>query len=258
MERRELLSRAVDECLKEIYSYAEPKVEWDDFIKEISIYSNKYKFWEQYHKAFSNREKYPEEWTKFQAINPQWEGKSINECIGPRPYEFYYIPKEIMRDIFDSYVSAYKIDNHQNLLDIIEILKNYCKKPTVDKYIEGELREDGTRWPGHRGYDHPDNLEKEVYRIVYDIIHPISGIGTHFNFETISKQACNKFFEFLDMAGKFYNWNSELSSFGTNVYLGPSPNSDKDRVIENWKKYKNQDISINEEQMLKEYYGEDD
>ena len=62
MERRELLSRAVDECLKEIYSYAEPKVEWDDFIKEISIYSNKYKFWEQYHKAFSNREKYPEEW----------------------------------------------------------------------------------------------------------------------------------------------------------------------------------------------------
>ena len=67
----------------------------------------------------------------------------------------------------------------------------------------------------------------------------------------------NKFFEFLDMAGKFYNWNRDLNSFNMTVYLGPSPNSNKQSVIDNWKKYKNQDIEIDEEQIKKDYYGEE-
>lgn len=40
--------------------------------------------------------------------------------------------------------------------------------------------------------------------------------------------------------------------------LGPSPNSNKQAVIDNWKKYRNQDIEINEEQIKKDYYGEDE
>ena len=31
-----------------------------------------------------------------------------------------------------------------------------------------------------------------------------------------------------------------------NVYLGASPNSNKEKVIENWKVYRNKDISIDE------------
>ena len=227
--RDDVLSRAVTDCMKELYSLAQPSVDWEEFKKENKIYSERYNEWER------NRENHPE-----------WKDKTIIECIGPRPYEFYYLPKEIMKDICDSYVYAYKLDSQQELLDTIEILKNYCKEPIVDKYIEGELRKDGTHWPGHRGYDHPDNLEKEVYRIVYDIIHPISGIGTHFNFEAISKQACNKFFEFLDMAGNFYSWNRDLNSFSMSIYLGASPNSNKEAVIENWKKYRNKDIEIDD------------
>ena len=67
----------------------------------------------------------------------------------------------------------------------------------------------------------------------------------------------NKFFEFLDMAGNFFNWNREINSFGMSVYLGPSPNSNKDAVIKNWKKYRNTDIEIDEDAIKREYYGED-
>ena len=37
------------------------------------------------------------------------------------------------------------------------------------------------------------------------------------------------------------------------VYLGPSPNSNKEAVIENWKKYRNKDIEIDESKYNDEY-----
>ena len=52
--------------------------------------------------------------------------------------------------------------------------------------------------------------------------------------------------------------NQLLNSFNVSVYLGASPNSNKKAVIENWKKYRNQDIEIDEEQIKKDYYGEDE
>ena len=48
------------------------------------------------------------------------------------------------------------------------------------------------------------------------------------------------------MAGEFYTWNHDLNSFNTTVYLGPSPCSNKERVIENWKIYRNEDITIDD------------
>ena len=48
------------------------------------------------------------------------------------------------------------------------------------------------------------------------------------------------------MAGKFYNWNRDVSTFNINVYLGASPCSNKQTVIDNWKIYRNQDIGIDE------------
>ena len=224
MTRREVLSNAVTECLKELYSWATPKIDWEEFLKENKIYTEKYTKWE----VLENR-------------------PPILEYCGPRPYEFYYLPSDIFNDIKESYVYAYKLDGQKELLDTIEILKNYCKEPIVDKYIEGKDDE-----PGYRGYDHPDNLEKEIFKVIDDNIplyQPprklVSGLQ-------------DKFFEFLDMAGNFFNWNGDLNSFYMSVCLGASPNSNKQAVIDNWKKYRKQDIKINEEQIKKDYYGEDE
>ena len=225
--RSDILGEAVNKCMKELYLYARPHVEWEDFINQNKLYSSRYNIWK-----------------KTNETDPNYIGKSITECLGPRPYEFYYLPKDILKDIIDNYVYVYRIDEHQDLLDTIEVLKNYCKKPIVDKWIEGE-----NGFPGHRGYDHPDNLKEEIKKILGDI-----AIDNDYYQDAI----CNKFFEFLDMAGNFYNWNSELNSFYQSVYLGCSPNSSKDIVIENWKKYKGEDIEINEEEIKKEYYGEEE
>ena len=224
--RDEVLSQAAEDCLKDFYNYAFPKVSWEDFLKENQEYTKKYN-----------------EWEKLENKPP------IKEFCGPRPYEFYYLPSDIIKDIALSYVHVYRMDTQQELLDTIEILKNYCKEPIVDKYINDWTDETGFHHPGYRGYDHPDNLEKEITKIL-----------TKYDDSMDSEQGeeiVNKFFEFLDMAGKFFNWNRDLNSFNTTVYLGPSPNSNKEAVIKNWKKYRNQDIEIDEEQIKKDYYGEE-
>ena len=199
-----------------------------------------------------------------------WKYKTRDECIGPAPFEFYYLPKKIMKDICDSYIYAYKLDSQQELLDIIETLKGYCKEPIVDKYIDDYTDEHGNHHPGYRSYDHPDNLEEEIRKIFDKEVLPdickqynkqfnlnSTGIESSFSI-AYSKMFQDKFFEFLDMAGNFYNWNRNLNTFNMSVYLGPSPNSNKDRVIENWKKYRGVDIEIDEEQINKEFYGDDE
>ena len=241
MNREDVLNNAITECLKELYSWVTPKIDWDEFIKENKIYNEKYKEWE------SLKDKTP-----------------ILEYCGPKPYEFYYLPAEIFNDIKESYVYAYKLNGQKELLDTIEILKNYCKKPIIDKYIEGE-----NGFPGHRGYDHPDNLEKKLQKIFDDKILPdiCKQYNKQYNLQTTGIESSvskaysqifqDKFFEFLDMAGNFFNWNRDLNSFYMSVCLGASPNSNKQAVIDNWKKYRNQDIEIDEEQIKKDYYGEE-
>ena len=246
--RDDVLSQAANECMKELYSLVVPSVKWEDFKEQCKIYTKLYKEWESFNSAYNSKNENPEKWDeiKVKYENLDWEGKSITECIGPRPYEFYYLPKEIMKDICDSYVHAYRIDQQQELLDTIETLKNYCRKPIIDKWIEGKNGDSG-----YRGYDHPDNLEKEINKLIQE--YDSSDVS-----KEISEKCYNKFFEFLDMAGNFYNWNRDLNAFNTIVYLGASPCSNKEAVIKNWKEFKNKDIEIDEEQIKKGYYGEDE
>lgn len=244
MTRHEVIDQAIIQCMKELYSYAIPCIKWEEFEKENEVYSNKYKVWKNYQNYFYSKDKNPELWLQYKSSFPDWENKSVEECIGPKPYEFYYLPQEIMKGICDSYIYAYKLDEKQELLNTILILKDYCRHPVVSKYIE----KDGNN-PGYRSYENPDNLEKEITKIL--------GPEAEDNPYHVHK-ICNKFFEFLDMAGNFYNWNSELNTFSVNIYLGASPNSNKEAVIENWKKYRNKNIEIDEEQIKRKYYGEED
>ena len=240
--RNKVISQAVNDCMKELYSLVQPSVEWDEFKKECEIYSKSHEEWEKYHFAFKLKDENPENWEKYRKLyeNLDWEGKSMTECIGPKPCDFYYLPKEIMKEVCDSYIYAYRLDQQQELLDTIEILKNYCKEPIVEKYIEGE---NGS--PGYRGYEYLDNLEKEIQKYLKENFafisdEPLKEINLH------SNGLQNKFFKFLDMAGNFYNWNRDVSTFNMNVYLGASPCSNKQTVIDNWKIYRNRDIEIDE------------
>ena len=219
--RRDVIADAADKCMKELYSLAQPKITWEEFIKE--------------NKEFIKRE---EEYYKLSKENRI----SYKEFMGPKPYEFYYLPKEVLKDIVDNYIYAYEIDEHQNLLDTIDLLKKYCDDPIEEFYHPGEGEK-----PGYRDYRHPDNL-------VTCLISELKEYANSDISEEIVYKAKDLFFKFLDMAGKFYNSHWWLNSFSTTVYLGASPNSNKESVIENWKKYRNKDIEIDESKYNEEDY----
>ena len=244
MTRHKVLEMASLACLKELYSKVQPAVEWEDFKCQNNIYSNKYKSWEEYRRLLRKKEKEgwsKEELEKFSIFPVNWKDKSKIECIGPAPYEFYYLPKDVFKEIADSYVNAYCIDSQQNLLDIIDILKNYCLSPIKDSYIkesDGETR---------RGYIHPDNIKKTVQSLLQAFY-----LDSDCDSSYVSDELVKIFFEFLDDAGKFYCWNRDLNAFNTTVYLGPSPCSNKETVIKNWKIYRNKDITIDDSLYIEE------
>lgn len=220
--RSDVISKASMDCFKELYSKVQPAVDWDDFMQQNKDYSKKYKEWEE--------------------RTRKGEILSIEEFCGPRPYEFYYLPKDVFKEIADSYVRAYELDAQSNLLDIIEILKGYCNKPIEEAYVE---ESDGER---RRGYIHPSPIQEwtaGILRGYYDD----SECGDH---GTVAKELCEEFFHYLDKAGKFYCWNHDLNAFNMAVYLGPSPCSNKETVIRNWKLYRDKTIYIDESIYIEE------
>ena len=221
MTRSKVLEMASLACLKELYSKVQPAVDWDDFLQQNIDYSEKYKQWEEKRR--------------------NGEDIKIEEFCGSRPYEFYYLPKEVFKEIANSYIDAYCIDSQQNLLDTIDILKNYCLSPIKDSYIkesDGETR---------RGYIHPDNIKKTVQSLLQAFY-----LDSDCDSSYVSDELVKIFFEFLDDAGKFYCWNRDLNTFNTTVYLGPSPCSNKETVINNWKNYRNKDITIDDSLYIEE------
>lgn len=234
MDRETLLEEAIERCMKELYSYAQPSVEWDDFMLQNKEYMEKYRQWESYMRSKRNNDKQWEEWRQ---IHPDWENKTLDECIGLRPYEFYYLPQEVMKTICDSYVDAYELDKQKNLEDIKDVLIGYFKEPIVDTYISDENGNE------HRGYKHPNSLEKELKSVIGD---------------KKGEEAWNLMLKYFDMATDFYSWNRELNTFNGNVYLGGSPHSVKETVIKNWKEHRGKDIEIDEERYKNfhdKYYG---
>lgn len=234
--RKTVLKHAVEECIKELYSLAQPHIDWKEFKKECKNYSNRFETWEIFRRAQIKKNEFPQEWEHQKIVHPNWENKSITECIGPRPFEYYYLPDKVKDTIVEGYVDAYKLDSQQELLDTIEILKNYCNDPIIDKWID-----DDEHHSGYKSYVRPACLKANIVEFLeahYDLRDS--------EYNSDSQEILDMFFEFLDMAGNFFNWNSELNFFNTNVYLGSSPSSNKQAVIDNWKIYRKTNIEIDD------------
>lgn len=132
----------------------------------------------------------------------------------PLPCEFYYIPKKLMEEIVSDYVYAY--DLNPKLKDTINILIDYLKEPI------------------NIGYE--NNTRK--YVTGESIVN------------RIGEDAFNMVVKYLTDAGDFYRWDADLQKFYHNIYLGASPSTSKEQVINNWKKYRNKDITIDDSKYL--------
>ena len=152
-------------------------------------------------------------WVDFIEQNKKYKE---NGEAGPKPYEFYYLPQSVFEEIVEDYIYAYNIKSHFD--DHLDIILGYFNRPVVDKYIEGE-----NGYPGYRGYDYLIPLK-----------------------DLIGDEIIEKVKEYIEKARNFYRFDGELNSFKMTICLGASPSSNKQAVIDNWKKYRNKDIIIDE------------
>lgn len=115
-------------CMKEIYSRAQPKVDYDELLK-----------------AFFN--------------NPQKEEDRFPD--------HYYINLSELKYIVDKYVSAYNFgDPWNSYLELL--IDNAENGYSIDKYIPAYTDENGLYHPGYRDYDHKPKLQEQINEIIDD------------------------------------------------------------------------------------------
>lgn len=139
-------------------------------------------------------------------------------------YEAHYLPWKAYKAIEEDFIEAYELKS--DLPDIIQILKDYFKKPIVDKWIEGKNENE----PGHRGYEHPEPMDDETY-----------------------EKVC----KFLDMANDFYNWNRDLNAFYFNI-SNYSPCSNRETVERWWHEHGDPDFKLPEDSFWTDTWEEED
>ena len=137
-------------------------------------------------------------------------------------YRQYYIPNDLHNEILDEYRYAYGADS--TWYDYVEVIEDAFKKGLV-KYGKDE---DGML------------TTKKIPSLE----------------ETIGKENTEKVLELLDECKHYYRFNRDEHVFNFNVCLGCSPTSNKEEVIEYWKK-QGVDVEIDDEEIRNEYYGYD-
>lgn len=146
-------------------------------------------------------------------------------------YERYYLSSEEFKYILNKYKKAYNIESTWE--DYVEIIENYLiKGGTKDKYIESYTDEKGHYHPGYRGYDTVPPLIKQIQTCLQNHKIDYNSLANELNLLTLNT---------IKDCKNYYRFDHEESSFDFSVYLGASPTSYKDTVIEYWK---NQGIEI--------------
>ena len=94
------------------------------------------------------------------------------------------------------------------------------------KYIEEHTDENGDYHPGYRGYEHMPTVEEQV-----KLTLKMSNIDN----PELAKNIADIFRNFIKNRRDFYRFDRDSEKFNYSVYLGASPTTAKDQVIEYWK-----------------------
>ena len=128
LDRQEIMERAYDECLTEMYAKSQPSVDYHQLIEDAR------------------------------------NGK-IGKY--ERVYERYYLSQEEFLHIRDKYVKAYGMEaTWKSNIELLE--RYLTEGGTKDKYIESHTDEDGHYHPGYRGYENVKPIKKQIENILND------------------------------------------------------------------------------------------
>lgn len=185
--RKDILKKAVEECMIEFYKYAQPAGGYQEF---KDILEHKYK---------DSRE------------DPL--------------YGRYYLSEENLKYIINMFCDAYNIKDHWNS-NIELLLRNLREGGHNEEYIKDENHP-----YGYRTFKEVPSLKEIIpdFQKVIDIIE---------NYKN------------------FYKFDREESQFKCTILLGASPTSNKQAVIDYWKK-KGVNIEINDFNIDDIYFNED-
>lgn len=118
MNRSEILERAVNECLEEMYNRAQPSVSFNKIVEDCKngVYNK-------------------------------------NEAV----YERYYLSAEEYKEILENYIEAYKIhDDFQENCDIV--YKYLAEGGLKDSWVPGKVDENGFKHSGYRSYENTPKI----------------------------------------------------------------------------------------------------
>lgn len=126
LNRKSILERAYHECMKEMYSRAQPSCDYDQLLKDAA------------------------------------DGKIGKE---ERVYERYYLSQAEFKYVLEKYIQAYNIKRYwDDYIEILR--KYLEEGGTKDKYINPYTDEHGNYHPGHRGYESVPKLKEQIKEIL--------------------------------------------------------------------------------------------
>lgn len=127
MTRSDILGQALKECMREMYSKAQPPADYDKYVKQVQS----------------------------------------GEITDERPYIYqrHYLSDKEAHYIVDKYIDTYRFKNEwiSNIDLLLKDLKNGC---IVDKYIDDYTDSNGNTHPGYRGYDNRAPLKERISDIL--------------------------------------------------------------------------------------------
>ena len=220
LNRDKIIKRAIDECYAELFAKAQPKVDYKQLLEDAKA------------------------------------GK-IDESETP-VYNRYYVSHDEFKYITDKYIDAYGLK--ESWTSDMDLAINYLKDGgSKDKYVEAYTDEHGNYHPGYRDYDKVPPIKESIKDI---IAH--SENESSFSAEQIDKLAqdiTDKVLQNMEDCQNFYRFDRDGSKFMYSVALGgPSPTSNKQTVIDYWKK-QGKDIKIVDKNPLllweMDYYGDE-
>lgn len=127
LDREEVLCKAYEDCIHEMFAKAQPSADWDNIIEEYKA------------------------------------GKIDEKKDGPI-YDRHYLSAEEYKYILDKYMKAYRIESEWK--EDVEVVEEYLSKGGhKDKYIEDYDDEYGHH-PGYRSYEEVPPLKEHIEQIL--------------------------------------------------------------------------------------------
>ena len=190
--------------------------------------------------------------TNFNELLEGVKNGTIIDTPYDKVFERYYLSYEEFHYILDKYTELYGMtEKWTSYLETVE--KYFTGEGRKDIWIAEKNDEDGNRHPGYRSSEAVPHIKDTINNILKQYVDESYS-------QEINKKITKEVLSYVENCKNFYRYDREEHNFSARVALGCSPTSNKESVIEYWKK-QGKDIEIVERNPIllwdMDYYGDE-